>query len=347
VAAQSAALDELKTELAAVTSARDGLEQELSAKAAELTQAQQALTQSQQELESMQQQRAESTEVLAGVRAELEQTQTALRNSQEDLSAAQQAHESAVAAQNAELTKIQKALESAELARDKLQKEAEMKTAALLQVQEQLKASQTEIAQWQKRQTETAQTLSDVSQELTSSQRELAVMQQQLEAKLAQPDTAAQLEGLREQVSEPLQDAIQKGLVTVEARADGVLLRVGGSVLFGPGQTSVRASGQAILDEIVKVLQAYPDYHSSVEGHTDNIPIGPQRQDIWPTNWELSSARAAAAVRYLDSKGIASERLSASGLSFYRPLVSNDTEEGRAQNRRIEIILKRPPEQSR
>jgi chemotaxis protein MotB len=232
------------------------------------------------------------------------------------------------------------------LARDKLQKEAEMKTAALLQVQEQLKASQTESAQWQKRQNETAQTLSNVSQELASSQSQLAAMQQQLEAELAQPDTAAQLERLREQVSEPLQDAIQKGLVTVETRADNVLLRVGGNILFGPGQTSLRTSGQETLDEIAKVLQAFPDYQISVEGHTDNIPIGTQRQDIWPTNWELSSARAAAAVRYLESQGIASERLSASGLSYYHPLASNDTEEGRTQNRRIEIILQPPPEES-
>jgi chemotaxis protein MotB len=101
-----------------------------------------------------------------------------------------------------------------------------------------------------------------------------------------------------------------------------------------------------MLDEIVKALQAFSDYQISVEGHTDNIPIGSQRQDVWPTNWELSSVRAVAAVRYLESQGIASERLSASGLSYYRPLASNDTEEGRAQNRRIEIILKQPPEKS-
>jgi chemotaxis protein MotB len=269
-----------------------------------------------------------------------------LRSLQEELTAAQQAHESALAAQTAELTKIQTTLESAQLARDKLQKEAEMKTKALLQVQEQLKASQMESAQWQKRQTETDQTLSNVSQELTSLQSELAAMRQQLKAELAQPDTEAQLERLREQVSEPLRDAIQQGLVTVETQADGVLLRVGGSILFGPGQTSLRTSGQETLDEIVKVLQAFPDYQISVEGHTDNVPIGPQRQDLWPTNWELSSVRAAAAVRYLESQGIASGRLSASGLSYYHPLASNDTEEGRAQNRRIEIILQPPPAKS-
>jgi chemotaxis protein MotB len=225
-----------------------------------------------------------------------------------------------------------------------LQKEAEIKTAALSQAQEQLKAAQMESAQWQQRQTEATQTLSRLSKELDSAQNELASVRQQLEAERSQPDTAAQLETLRDQVTEQLQDAIQKELVTVETQADGVLLRVGSSVLFGPGGTSVRTSGQAPLDEIAKVLQAFPDYQISVEGHTDNVPIGLQRQDIWPTNWELSSARAVAAVRYLESKGIAAERLSANGLSFYRPLAPNDTEEGRAQNRRIEIILKQPPE---
>jgi chemotaxis protein MotB len=332
--------------LASATSARTALEEEVSVKAAELTQAQTELTESQQQFETLQGQYEEASAALSGVQEELDQTQSALRSTQEELTAAQQAHESASASQLAELTKIQMTLESAKSARDKLQQEAETKTTALLQVQEQLEASQTECAQWQKRQTETVQTLSNVSQELTSSQSELAAMRQQLKAELAQPDTAARLEKLREQVSEPLQDAIQEGLIAVETRADGVLLRVGGSVLFGPGQTSVRASGRATLDEIVKVLQALPEYQISVEGHTDNIPIGPQRQDIWPTNWELSSARAVAAVRYLESQGIASERLSANGLSFYRPLASNDTEEGRAENRRIEIILIPPPEKS-
>jgi chemotaxis protein MotB len=77
-----------------------------------------------------------------------------------------------------------------------------------------------------------------------------------------------------------------------------------------------------------------------VEGHTDNKPLGPTLKERFPSNWELSTARAAAVVRFLQEEGLLQpERLSARGYSFYRPLATNDTEEGRHQNRRIEIIL--------
>jgi len=77
-----------------------------------------------------------------------------------------------------------------------------------------------------------------------------------------------------------------------------------------------------------------------VEGHTDDMQIGPALQQRFPTNWELSTARATAVVRFLQEKGnIAPERLTASGFSFYKPVAANDSEEGRKQNRRIEIIM--------
>jgi chemotaxis protein MotB len=77
-----------------------------------------------------------------------------------------------------------------------------------------------------------------------------------------------------------------------------------------------------------------------VEGHTDNVPIGPDLVHIFPTNWELSVARAVAVVRFLQEKGgIQPKRLSARGYSYYRPVAPNESEEGRRQNRRIEIIL--------
>ena len=76
-----------------------------------------------------------------------------------------------------------------------------------------------------------------------------------------------------------------------------------------------------------------------VEGHTDNVGVGKSLQSIYPTNWELSTARATAVVRFLQDKAeINPERLSAVGFSYYKPIADNDTEDGRAQNRRIELI---------
>ena len=76
-----------------------------------------------------------------------------------------------------------------------------------------------------------------------------------------------------------------------------------------------------------------------MEGHTDNIPIGPVLAEKFSSNWELSVARAASAVRYLSGKGISSDRLSATGYGEYKPIASNDSDDGREQNRRVEVVL--------
>jgi chemotaxis protein MotB len=77
-----------------------------------------------------------------------------------------------------------------------------------------------------------------------------------------------------------------------------------------------------------------------VEGHTDNVSVGSALKNRFPSNWELATARAAAVVRFLhEAAGLEPERLSATGYSYFKPIASNDTEEGRSQNRRIEVIL--------
>ena len=91
---------------------------------------------------------------------------------------------------------------------------------------------------------------------------------------------------------------------------------------------------------IADSLRDYKNQDILVQGHTDNAVIRGALKEIFPTNWELSVARATAVVRFLHEVGrLEPERLSACGYSSYRPLVSNDTREGRRQNRRIEIIL--------
>jgi chemotaxis protein MotB len=86
-------------------------------------------------------------------------------------------------------------------------------------------------------------------------------------------------------------------------------------------------------------MKELPDRQISVEGHTDNIPLGKNMIGAY-TNWELSSHRAAAAVRYLQSSGIDPKRMQVVGFGEYRPVADNMTEEGRAENRRIEIRLR-------
>ena len=111
-------------------------------------------------------------------------------------------------------------------------------------------------------------------------------------------------------------------------------------ILFDSGSVEINEKGQKILLVVADSVRAHKDQKLLVEGHTDNLPLGASLKERFPSNWELSTARAAAVVRFLQKEGqLQPERLSARGYSYYRPVASNKTKEGRHQNRRIEIIL--------
>ena len=111
-------------------------------------------------------------------------------------------------------------------------------------------------------------------------------------------------------------------------------------ILFDSGQVDINEQGKNLLRLIADSIRQHHDQNVVVEGHTDNVPLGPELQKRFPSNWELSTTRAAAVARFLQEEGrVPAQQLSARGYSFYRPIASNDTEAGRHQNRRIEIIL--------
>ncbi|NOQ19692.1 MAG: OmpA family protein [Desulfobacterales bacterium] len=111
-------------------------------------------------------------------------------------------------------------------------------------------------------------------------------------------------------------------------------------ILFDSGSVEINQKGKKILLVVADSVRAHRVQNVLVEGHTDNMPLGPTLKERFPSNWELSAARAAAVVRFLQKKGrLQPERLSARGYSYFRPVASNETKEGRHQNRRIEIIL--------
>lgn len=118
-------------------------------------------------------------------------------------------------------------------------------------------------------------------------------------------------------------------------RAGAVSIEISDNILFKPGSSALAAEGQQLLNELAVVLGTLP-YELSVEGHTDNVPISSSR---FPSNWELSSARAAMATRALIEQGIAADRLRAVGYGETRPLADNLTPEGRAKNRRVSFVL--------
>ncbi len=123
---------------------------------------------------------------------------------------------------------------------------------------------------------------------------------------------------------------------TVEMNERGLIIHVLESALFLSGQAELQPQAQVLLDKIATEIRDLPN-QIRVEGHTDSLPM---RSFRYPSNWELSAARATAVVRYfVDSHDFAAARISALGYGEFRPLVSNDTPESRAKNRRVDIVI--------
>jgi chemotaxis protein MotB len=115
----------------------------------------------------------------------------------------------------------------------------------------------------------------------------------------------------------------------------GMLIRMANPLLYGSGNSSMKEEGRKVLSELSKILINL-DAVIRIEGHTDNIPI---HNEEFSSNWELSSSRAVRVLTFLTENGIAGENLMAVGCGEYKPLVSNDSEENRAKNRRVEIYV--------
>ncbi len=110
-------------------------------------------------------------------------------------------------------------------------------------------------------------------------------------------------------------------------------------IVFSSGSAQMNAKGRETLEKIVGTLQSVTDKRIVVRGFTDNEPIGYELRQRYPSNWELSTARASDVVRFLQAKGIDPTRLEASGFAEYQPVAPNNTAAGRKENRRIEIVL--------
>ncbi len=116
----------------------------------------------------------------------------------------------------------------------------------------------------------------------------------------------------------------------------GAMIAIDGRVLFAVGQTVLRSEAKRTLDAVVSTLESqYADKDIFVFGHTDNQPI---KKSGWDDNWQLSSERSLAVVRYLSERGVTSKRLVACGAGDNRPVSDNNSASGRSSNRRVEIF---------
>ena len=178
-------------------------------------------------------------------------------------------------------------------------------------------------------------------EQLRQEQSQLAAtLEQERLAKLAKEEEIQRLTRTQEELSKSLQDEISKGNITIQQVRDRLTINMVDRVLFDSGQAQVKPAGVKVLKPVSDVLNKISDKQIRIEGHTDNVNISTKLQDRFKTNWELSTARATTVVRYLiDQGGVDRQHLSAVGYADTHPLASNETEQGRASNRRIEIVL--------
>jgi chemotaxis protein MotB len=163
-------------------------------------------------------------------------------------------------------------------------------------------------------------------------QEKLAVQQKEKEV--------SKLDKTRMEIESSLKEQIAQKDIKLEEFEGKLKVTFVDKILFDSGSVMVKPKGQEVLLKLADSFRDSKDQNIAVEGHTDGVQIGSALLDRFPTNWELSTARATAVVRFLQEKGnIAPERLTASGFGFYRAVATNETPEGRKQNRRIEIIL--------
>lgn len=142
--------------------------------------------------------------------------------------------------------------------------------------------------------------------------------------------------GVVQQLRERLGDDLREGRVQIERGPDGIVLRFQDAVFFERGKAELRGEARRLLDAIGGIIEGLPN-PIEAEGHTDTLPI---RSAQFPSNWELSVARATAVVRYLvEVHGLSPLRFAARGLGEHKPLFPNDALRGEPRNRRVEIRI--------
>lgn len=150
-----------------------------------------------------------------------------------------------------------------------------------------------------------------------------------------------EFEALYEDIQRYMQQNNIAAVVELSESKMEILLRFKDNVLFESGKADIIPDGLPVLNNIATVIKTYKDQIGGVriEGHTDNVPI---HTVLFPSNWELSTARAVAVLRYfVEQQHLPPEMLSAVGYGEYHPVASNDTIEGRAKNRRVDVVITR------
>jgi chemotaxis protein MotB len=216
---------------------------------------------------------------------------------------------------NGKLTETQKALDDQTAKSADLQKQIDQQTAVVATLQDKLKSMGANVDSLTKANTDAAARLEEL--------------------KKAKAAADARLAAFRSLITK-LHSMIDNGQLKVVIRNGRMIIALPSDILFDSGSTDLKAAGKTALQNVATVLAAIPDRNFIVAGHTDDVPI---KTAVFPSNWELSTRRAVEVVHLLIKDGMNPKTLAAAGYGEFDPMIANDSNEHRTQNRRIEIVL--------
>jgi chemotaxis protein MotB len=206
-------------------------------------------------------------------------------------------------------------------------------TALKAEVATQLKGKQ-ELEQLLKAKSDTlSQNVSDLREKVAALEAENKELLKAREKKVKE------VSNIYEKLLQDMKSEISQGQVTISELKGKLTVTMETAILFDSGKADIKPDGLTILRKMVATLKGVRDEAIRIEGHTDNITIAGALTSVFPTNWELSAARAINVARYLQRQGLDPAALSAATFSEFKPVADNGTREGRAKNRRIEITL--------
>jgi chemotaxis protein MotB len=170
---------------------------------------------------------------------------------------------------------------------------------------------------------------------------ETDLLEQQIEKeRIAREARLAEIKSTYDTLVKTMEEEIRSGEVQISRLKGKLTVNLVEKILFESGSADIKPQGLEVLQRVGKILKSVEGKKILVEGHTDNVPISSRLRETFPSNWELATARAVNVVHFLQDKaGIRGDKLSACGYSQYQPVGDNRTAQGRAQNRRIQIVL--------
>jgi len=218
----------------------------------------------------------------------------------------------------------------------KFKKMEEGKNQEIAALQKDKSALETQKGDLEKQKAMAEQENATLKQQVSSTEQEKAQLEQQKAALLA---SGQQQQKQYQDLVQGLSKEVEKGQLQVRQYKNMLAVDLAEQIFFDSGRATLKKEGKEVLKKVGEALKSYENKIIRVVGHTDNVPVAKSLRATYPSNWELSVARATNVVRFLQEVGIPPERMVPSGRAEYDPVGPNDTPEGRQKNRRIEIML--------